>query len=66
MERTRIAQLFADAESLGGTTVTVAGWVRSVRDMMCDVAGEKLKVSQPRKKDFLKALGDYIGGGLDV
>ena len=33
MERTRIAQLFADAESLGGTTVTVAGWVRSVRDM---------------------------------
>ena len=41
-------------------------FVRSVRDMMCDVAGEKLKVSQPRKKDFLKALGDYIGGGLDV
>ena len=33
MERTRIAQLFADAETLGGATVTVAGWVRSVRDM---------------------------------
>ena len=33
MNRTRIAQLFADAEALGGTTVTVAGWVRSVRDM---------------------------------
>ena len=33
MERTKIAQLFADAEALGGATVTVAGWVRSVRDM---------------------------------
>ena len=33
MERTKIAQLYADAEALGGTSVTVAGWVRSVRDM---------------------------------
>ena len=33
MERTRIAQLFADAKELGATTVTVAGWLRSVRDM---------------------------------
>jgi len=33
MERTRIAQLFADADALGATTVTVAGWLRSVRDM---------------------------------
>ena len=33
MERTHISQLFADMEELGGTTVTVAGWVRSVRDM---------------------------------
>ena len=41
-------------------------FVRSVRDMMCDVAGEKLKVSQPRKKDFLNALCDYIGDGFDV
>ena len=34
--------------------------------MMCDVAGEKLKVSQPKKKEFIKALGDFIGGGYDV
>ena len=33
MDRTKIAQLYADAESLGGQSVTVAGWVRSVRDM---------------------------------
>ncbi|HIU05374.1 MAG TPA: asparagine--tRNA ligase [Candidatus Coprousia avicola] len=33
MERTKIAQLYADAETLGGQTVTVAGWVKSVRDM---------------------------------
>ena len=33
MERIRIAQLYADADELGGQTVTVAGWVRSVRDM---------------------------------
>lgn len=33
MNRTKIAQLYADAESLGGQTVTVAGWVKSIRDM---------------------------------
>ena len=33
MNRTKIAQLYADAESLGGQRVTVAGWVKSVRDM---------------------------------
>ena len=33
MQRTKIAQLYADAERLGGKNVTVAGWVRSVRDM---------------------------------
>ncbi|MCH4054388.1 MAG: asparagine--tRNA ligase [Atopobiaceae bacterium] len=33
MQRTRIAQLYKDAEPFGGTQVTVAGWVRSVRDM---------------------------------
>ena len=33
VERTHISQLFADMDALGGTAVTVAGWVRSVRDM---------------------------------
>ncbi len=33
MDRIRIAQLFADADELGGKTITVAGWLRSVRDM---------------------------------
>ena len=33
LERITIAQLYADSAELGGTTVTVAGWVKSVRDM---------------------------------
>ncbi|MGN0287678.1 MAG: asparagine--tRNA ligase [Atopobiaceae bacterium] len=33
MNRTRIAQLYAQKESFGSTEVTVAGWVRSIRDM---------------------------------
>ncbi|MBQ9621337.1 MAG: asparagine--tRNA ligase, partial [Atopobiaceae bacterium] len=33
MEHTTIARLFADSQTLGGTTVTVCGWVRSIRDM---------------------------------
>ena len=33
MNRTKIAQLYADKETFGGTEVTVAGWVRSIRDM---------------------------------
>ena len=33
MKRTKIAQLHADADAFGGTTVTVAGWVKSIRDM---------------------------------
>ena len=33
MQRTKIAQLYADFQELDGQTVTVAGWVRSIRDM---------------------------------
>ena len=33
MDRKTIASLYADAAELGGQTVTVAGWVRSIRDM---------------------------------
>ena len=33
MNRTKIAQLYADAGAFEGKTVTVAGWVKSVRDM---------------------------------
>ena len=33
MEHTTIARLFADSQTLGGTTVTVCGWIRSIRDM---------------------------------
>ena len=33
MKRTKIAQLHADADVFGDTTVTVAGWVKSIRDM---------------------------------
>ena len=33
MNRTKIAQLYADADAFDGKAVTVAGWVKSVRDM---------------------------------
>ncbi|MGR1082827.1 asparagine--tRNA ligase [Olegusella massiliensis] len=33
MNRTKIVQLFADKDEFGGRDITVAGWVRSVRDM---------------------------------
>ena len=32
MTRTTIASVFADADRLGGQTLTVAGWARSIRD----------------------------------
>ncbi|MBQ8751996.1 MAG: asparagine--tRNA ligase, partial [Clostridia bacterium] len=31
MKRTEIAALYADAQTLGGQTVTVCGWVRTLR-----------------------------------
>ena len=33
MERTTIAAVFADRESLDGKTITVCGWARTIRDM---------------------------------
>ena len=37
-------------------------YVNFVRDFICDVGGDKLKVSQPKKKEFVQALNNYIGG----
>ncbi len=33
MQRIKIAAVYADADSLGGKTVTVCGWARTIRDM---------------------------------
>ena len=33
MKRQKISGIFADAEALGGQSMTVCGWVRTVRDM---------------------------------
>ena len=33
MERTKIAQIFADQEQFGGKEITVCGWARTIRDM---------------------------------
>ena len=33
MERMKIAAIFADSETLGGKSVTVCGWARTIRDM---------------------------------
>ena len=32
MKRTKIAQIFADADSFGGKEITVCGWARTIRD----------------------------------
>ena len=37
--------------------------VREVRQNTVDVGGEQLLISRPRKKEFLQALTDYLGGG---
>lgn len=41
-------------------------FVYSVKDFIVDVGGDKLKISQPKKKDFMKALNEFIGGGFNV
>ena len=33
MSYTKIAKIFADSETLSGQTVTVGGWVRTIRDL---------------------------------
>ena len=33
MSYTKIAAIYADSEALSGQTVTVGGWVRTIRDM---------------------------------
>ena len=33
MNLTKIAAIYADSEQLGGQTVTVGGWARTIRDM---------------------------------
>ena len=33
MSYTKIAAIYADSERLGGQTVTVCGWARTIRDM---------------------------------
>ena len=33
MERTKIAAIYADSETLGGQEVQVCGWARTIRDM---------------------------------
>ena len=32
MDTIKIARIFADAQALGGQTVTVCGWARTIRD----------------------------------
>lgn len=39
-------------------------FVNSVKEFVVDVGGDKLKISQPKKKDFMRALNEYIGGGF--
>ena len=42
------------------------GFVDMVKEFVCYVGGDELQISQRKRKDFMKALNDYIGGGFDV
>ena len=41
MDRTTIAAIFADQEALGGQTVTVCGWARTIRDILYNRKAQK-------------------------
>lgn len=41
-------------------------YVYAVRGYVAQVGDEQLRISQPKKKDFMRALNDYIGNGCDV
>ena len=39
-------------------------YVRAVRGMTADVDGEELRIIRPKRKAFIQALNDYLGGGI--
>lgn len=41
-------------------------YVESIKEYTVNVGGKELKISQPKKKEFMKALNNYINGEIDV
>ncbi len=40
------------------------GYVRAIRGQLVLVDGDELQISRPRKKVFVQAVNDYLGGGI--
>ncbi len=76
MERTTIAAVFADQESLGGGTVTVCGWARTIRDMKAFGFVElndgscfknlQVVLEAGTLDDFKEIVGQNVGAALIV
>ena len=43
--------------------VVVTGHVKNIAGMTVTVGGTELQISQPRKKEFMRALNNYLGSG---
>ena len=41
-------------------------YVRAVEGDTVNVSGYELKISRPKKKEFLQRIAEYIGGGMDI
>ena len=41
-------------------------YVRAVEGDTVNVSGYELKISRPKKKEFLQRIAGYIGGGMDI
>lgn len=41
-------------------------YVQSLKDYFVKVGGDELTISHPKKKDFVKALNEYLGRGFNV
>ncbi len=76
MERTTIARLFADGEQLSGQTITVCGWVRTIRNLKSFAfvslndgscfANLQVVVEKERVENYDEIIHQNVGAALVV